>query len=309
VYFVIHKNKRGFTPYSFLKAIKFGQFLKKLKLDVWHFDSISPRLLGIFPFLIKQPTVLSLHDPKSHSGEKEWKYELVNRILFSFINCFLFYSNFAKNQFHQAYPWVQTPSRTIKLLPYTFVRHFKLTKTSVEPEEILFFGRLSLYKGIDLLVEAIPMILEKYPTQKFVIAGKPNNNFQIDTNILNKYKDNIRLIPEYLDISALVALIEKAAFIVCPYRDATQSGVLSTAFALGKCVVSTNVGSFPEYIAHGKNGWLVKAEAKSIASGIIEVIDQKKYLQFQENIEISASQAVQNEIGNEITRAYSSLPS
>ncbi|MEI2749884.1 MAG: glycosyltransferase [Ferruginibacter sp.] len=69
-------------------------------------------------------------------------------------------------------------------------------------------------------------------------------------------------------------MIENSKFIVCPYRDATQSGVLMTSYAAGKMVLATNVGSFPEYIQDGVNGLLAEVTPESIAQKIIEGLDE-----------------------------------
>ncbi len=45
----------------------------------------------------------------------------------------------------------------------------------------------------------------------------------------------------------------QSTFVVCPYLDATQSGVVLTAYAFGKPVIATQVGGLPEYVHHGEN--------------------------------------------------------
>ncbi len=51
--------------------------------------------------------------------------------------------------------------------------------------------------------------------------------------------------------------MQRAAVIVCPYTDATQSGVIMTAYALGKPIIATDVGGIPEIIDNGSTGILV----------------------------------------------------
>lgn len=304
VRFIIHRNKRSLTPKGFWNGFKLGLHLNRLKLDVWHFDNLSMRILGLFPFVMRQPMLVTLHDPKPHSGEEDWKYDLNNWIFFRFVRAFVFYSQFAKQQFKAAYPKIQQPIRSINLLPYTFVQHYKKQKPTSENPPILFFGRLSPYKGVDLLMDAIPAVLNRYPNQKFIIAGKPIHGFELNQDILNKYTDNIQTIPEYIHTSTLVELIESSAFVVCPYRDATQSGVLSTAFAVGKSILATNVGSFPEYIEAGKNGWLVDPNAHAMADGILHMLDQNRFQQYESNVERIASSSHQSKLCMVLTEAY-----
>jgi glycosyltransferase involved in cell wall biosynthesis len=304
VRFVIHRNKRSLTPKGFGNGFKLGLHLSKLKLDVWHFDNLSMRVLGLFPFVMRQPILITLHDPKPHTGEEDWKYDLNNWIFFRFARAFVFYSQFAMRQFKAAYPKIKHPIRSITLLPYTFVQNYKKGKPISENPPILFFGRLSPYKGVDLLLESIPAILNRYPNQRFIIAGKSIHGFELNQDILKKYADNIHVIPEYIHTATLVELIESSAFVVCPYLDATQSGVLSTAFAVGKSILATNVGSFPEYIEAGKNGWLVEPNAQSLADGILHMLDQNRFQQYESNVESNASHSQQSKLCMVLSEAY-----
>jgi glycosyltransferase involved in cell wall biosynthesis len=48
-----------------------------------------------------------------------------------------------------------------------------------------------------------------------------------------------------------------ADVIVVPSHSEAQSRVVPEAFAMGKCVLASNVGGLPEIIEHGRTGWLV----------------------------------------------------
>jgi glycosyltransferase involved in cell wall biosynthesis len=304
VRFVIHRNKRSLTPKGFWNGFKLGLHLNRLKLDVWHFDNLSMRILGLFPFVMRQPMLVTLHDPKPHSGEEDWKYDLNNWIFFRFVRAFVFYSRFAKEQFKTAYPGIRQTIHSIKLLPYTFVKYFKKHKQILENPPILFFGRLSPYKGVDLLMDAIPAVLKHYPKQKFIIAGKPIQGYELNNDVLNRYAENIQTIPEYIHTARLVELIETSAFVVCPYRDATQSGVLSTSFAVGKSILATNVGSFKEYLEQGYNGWLVEPNANALSDGILHMLEQNRYQQYGSNVQSNTSESDRSKLCAVLTEAY-----
>jgi glycosyltransferase involved in cell wall biosynthesis len=142
----------------------------------------------------------------------------------------------------------------LKLLPYSISAQIKDNK--FHRNSILFFGTLSEYKGIDLYIEAAKIILKKHPEEKFVIVGAPSFNYEIDKKQLVGYEMNFEIHEGYLTTEELSEEIIKSKFVVCPYRDATQSGVLMTAFANRRLVVATNVVAFKEYITPHKNGLL-----------------------------------------------------
>lgn len=65
------------------------------------------------------------------------------------------------------------------------------------------------------------------------------------------------------------------------YRRSTQSGVLPKAFMFGTPVISSNIGSFPEFVKDGYNGYLITSHEKIDFKGILE-----KILYIRENIEV-----------------------
>jgi glycosyltransferase involved in cell wall biosynthesis len=73
--------------------------------------------------------------------------------------------------------------------------------------------------------------------------------------------------------------------VVCPYKEATQSGVLMTALAMKKPVLATSVGAFSEYIKPGVNGLLVDSNVTGIQQGITRMLADDYYLQLAQNLE------------------------
>lgn len=62
---------------------------------------------------------------------------------------------------------------------------------------------------------------------------------------------------------------------VCPYTDATQSGVIMSAFAFSKPVIATNVGGLPEMVRHQQYGMIIKEkDVDALADSIISLWNQ-----------------------------------
>lgn len=300
--FVVFKNIKAISFATVKTVIVLSKYIKQFNPTVIHFDSLSLRATALYPFIKSKKIFITIHDPVKHSGEKNWKSNIPFRVFSKSIRGYFFYSEFACNQFRENFSKNLVPLFVIQFQPYSYVAQFQKNKNQ-QGTYILFFGRLSLYKGIDLLLDAIPDVLKIYPNEKFVIAGK-SESYMLDENTIEKHKKNISIIPKYLSVEELVEYISGAKFLICPYRDATQSGVLMTAQALGKMVVATNVGAFPEYIKEDVNGLLAKPESKALAEKIIQALNNEQYKNLTKKVKCNYSDEIGGYNGKQILTAY-----
>jgi glycosyltransferase involved in cell wall biosynthesis len=288
VHFAVHPKK------GLLSSIKFSRdiysFVKKVKPDVLHVEALVIRAINLVPsILFFKKLVMSIHDPVQHSGEMDWKTSFLKFVYFHLPirKHYLFYSKFARNQFNATNKNKSKPKSVLLMQPYTYFN--KIQKAGKqEAKHILFFGRLSKYKGIDVLLKAIPEVFKEFPEETFVIAGKQVNGYAVDERTLNHHRHNITLINKHIPNSELVQLISNSKFIVCPYLDATQSGVLMTAWALDTPVIVSDAGAFPEYVDEQVNGLLSPAgDDKLLSEKIRMALRDDFYTSMKKNIEKS----------------------
>lgn len=282
VSFVVYKSKKSFSFSTAHTLFHLSAYFKKIKPDIIHFDTITIRVLPLFKFKYDVPICLSVHDPIPHSGEYSWKTQLVKRLFYTQARLFFFYSDYALQSFKKTFPHLHAAKAVLALQPYSFFNRL-VHKTPVFKDYLLFTGRLSLYKGIDILLDAMPYVLKLHPSLKLVIAGRAEN-FTIPYDTIKQYNQNIFILNEYLSAEDLSALIRFSKFVICPYRDATQSGVLMTVFALGKTVVASRVGAFPEYIQDGTNGILADPEPIDLSKKILTALKNDHYLNLQQHV-------------------------
>jgi glycosyltransferase involved in cell wall biosynthesis len=296
---LIFKYQKSFDPRNIVASIQLARYIRKNKIDTIHFDGESARLFYMLPLISKKNIFLTIPDPIHHSGEKHWKTSWVRRAYLQFTSRIFFYSNFALKQYLNHNTKNKKKLDIIRLKPYTFISTYD-KKIDREKKYILFFGRISYYKGIDILVESIKIVLESFPNEQFLIAGDFQNSMGLFNTI--KGEKNIAIINKHIEIEELSDIIAKSKFIVCPYRDATQSGVLLTSFAMMKPVIATNVGSFPEYIEHGFNGLLSNPNHIDFAEQIVNALKNDRFKIFENNIRNSNQKADENE--NSLKKAY-----
>lgn len=128
-----------------------------------------------------------------------------------------------------------------------------------EAQVILFFGLIKPYKGLLDLIEALALVRSEYPSVHLLIAGRPEGSIEPYLALLSQHGLHeattlrLRFIP-----TEEVPFYFAASDIAClPYRQASQSGVLLTAYRFGLPVIVTRVGGLPETVEEGLNGLIV----------------------------------------------------
>lgn len=123
-------------------------------------------------------------------------------------------------------------------------------------KNILFFGLVRKYKGLDILIEAFRNLPEDY---QLIIAGEPYGSF-------DKYQEQLDSLPEYLHVKKVLKYIRDsevkdyfsaADLAVLPYRSATQSGISSVSYHFEVPMIVTNVGGLKETIGDRGTGIVV----------------------------------------------------
>ena len=128
-----------------------------------------------------------------------------------------------------------------------------------EGSTLLFFGLLRRYKGLDVLVSALPAILDRVPGARLVVAGDPFDPVEPVREQAAQLgvEGAIDWRLGYVRDEEIPALMEEAAAVVLPYRELDSSGVLATALAYGRPAIVSDVGSLGETVADYGAGLVV----------------------------------------------------
>jgi starch synthase len=145
---------------------------------------------------------------------------------------------------------------TIRQIPigvYSFFSRHVLKRVDQE-KMILFFGRIEPYKGLGILLKAFRQASGSLPDWKLVVAG--NGDMSKYASLANHAQ--VEVINRYVGDEEVLELMQRAKFIVLPYTEATQSGVIPIAYALARTVIATDVGSLSEMVRDGTTGLLIQ---------------------------------------------------
>ena len=125
-------------------------------------------------------------------------------------------------------------------------------------KNLLFFGLIREYKGLDILLDAFGRLGEDY---QLIIAGEAYGSFEPYAKQIAESpgKDRIFYFPGYVRDSEVKKFFSAADVTVLPYRSATQSGVSSVSYHFGVPMIVTAVGGLKETIG-GRGTGLVAGE-------------------------------------------------
>ncbi len=118
---------------------------------------------------------------------------------------------------------------------------------------ILFFGLIRAYKGLDILLNAFAGLGEDY---QLIIAGEPYGSFDKYQQIIDSLpnKDKVHLWLKYIKDSEVKDYFSAADLAVLPYRSATQSGISSVSYHFEVPMIVTDVGGLKETIGDRGTG-------------------------------------------------------
>lgn len=135
----------------------------------------------------------------------------------------------------------------------------KLLGLTPGKKNLLFFGLIRAYKGLDILLKAFGELDDSY---QLIVAGEPYGSFEKYQTIIDASpaKDRIKLFTRYIKDSEVKDFFSAADLAVLPYRSATQSGISAIAYHFEVPMVVTDVGGLRQSIGDCGTG-LVAQEA------------------------------------------------
>jgi glycosyltransferase involved in cell wall biosynthesis len=129
---------------------------------------------------------------------------------------------------------------------------------------LLFFGLIRDYKGLDVLLEALPRI----PDAKLIVAGDPLDPVRRTPGV----DWRLGFVPE----AEVPRLMAEAAVVVLPYRQLDSSGVLATAIGYRRPVVVSDVGSLGETVREFGAGEVVApGDPKALAEATTRLLEPR----------------------------------
>ena len=136
-----------------------------------------------------------------------------------------------------------------------------------DPIRLLFFGRLLPYKGLDLLIDAVRILIGRGIDTLLHIAG-PGHAPAVPPELRERVSVDCRWIPD----DEVPHLFACSDVLVLPYREASQSGSATIAMEAAMPVVATPVGGLAEQVQDHVTGLVAeRVSAEAVAESIAAI--------------------------------------
>jgi len=196
--------------------------------------------------------LLAVHDAVRHPGEDQGLRQWLLRRDVAASDGALVLTESVRERLiaHHSYPRERTFLSTLGSFSYGR-RDEPRDLPADRPPRLLFFGRILDYKGLDLLLAALPRLQSEFPGLTLEIWGSGDlAPYRKQLSGLN----SVRLENRWIDEDEIAGIFANTDLSILPYREASQSAVVATAFADGMPCIATPIPGLREQVADGVSG-------------------------------------------------------
>lgn len=264
--------------FSLVKFLTFGKNFIKKQLTGYKIKYIYSPMTALWTVYInelfpKVPKFTVIHDAEPHSGEHYHKFfrDVYSRSDVLFVHSKQFVK-MVQEKYHKPAYYIPLGRHDCYAAGSP-----KKNMVSYDPSKInfLFFGRISKYKGLNVLAEAFEKLSQKRKDCALYVIG--NGAFE-------PYKEKYNSLPNCQVINRWIGDDEVAGIftgknLVCilPYLDASQSGVALVAMDFGVPVIATATGGLTEQVCNEETGLLIEPnDVDELEKAMERVADNKE---------------------------------
>lgn len=260
----------------------FKLFLKTLfgKEDIFiviSYGTFVDALLVICSLFSKN-MIVDIHEVIEQGSENKYFYNILFKIIFKHVDSVVIHS--------------EKSAAMLKKLNYQgeciFFPHLKYNtddcynqdnlsdpvKFSIKENKIglLFFGNITYSKGVDVLINCVKSLNDSVKDRlNIIIAGKNLDNTLENCDVND---DVFSITIQHLNDDEMKYLYSKTEYVVLPYRQTTQSGVLEMAFHYKKPVLVSNIPYFSMMLNDFPSfGFITELDEVSMHNSIEKIIN------------------------------------
>jgi glycosyltransferase involved in cell wall biosynthesis len=252
------------------RLLRIARSIRRFAPDVLLVPFNHPWVLPL-QLLVQRPLVLAVHDPEPHPGWFGRMAQAVERATVRRASHIVIHSAVFRRLLVHRYGVADDRVTVIPIGPLTdYLRQSTTAPSGGEAPTILCFGRMETYKGLEVLLEAAPLIRQHIPSVRIVLAGRFT-----DAGLRARALDTAGVVvcDGWVEERDVTGFFSRADVVVLPYTSATQSGVVPIAAAFSLPVVVTRTGGLPEQVRDGTCGVVVRpGDAGELAGALVNLL-------------------------------------
>jgi len=239
--------------------------------DVVHFQWLTVQPLDVHLLPHGVPTVLTAHDvlPREpRAGQRRAQRRLYERV-----GHVVVHSEHGRGRLIGELGI--DPAR-VTVIPHGAFTHLAALEARLPPEladpgpdtpVVALTGLLRPYKGLDVLLDAWRRFGARPPGELWVV-GMPRMALPDAATL----PPGVRLVPRFVADAELAGVLRRADLVTLPYREIDQSGVLYAALGLGRPLLLSAVGGFPEVAATGAAALVAPGDPAALHAALAELL-------------------------------------
>lgn len=185
------------------------------------------------------------------------------------------------------------PDKKIEVSSLPVLNEFRKPNTSArDGRTILFFGKVRKYKGLRVLLEAMPEVLSQIEC-RLLIVGEFYESLAQYQELIEKLnlQQQVRIENRYVANEEVAAIFAQADVLVLPYVTASQSAVAQVALSNALPVIASQAGGLSEAVSDEVNGLLFPVgDVQALAAQIIRYFNNHLGPLFAANLRDPAKQ-------------------
>lgn len=271
-------HKWVFRKHKYFKRLKTYLTDNKIDLLIIGMDLFWGSVIYKASKLAGVKTIYVVHEPKPHPGEPFFIGMVLRMTLKTLItgaDHLVALTRHVKDFLKEQY---KIRDSNITVIPHGIFSYYEASAPKKLPENgsvnILFFGTITYYKGLDILLKAYSQLEKKYDFVQLEVWGSGDIS---DYQSLIDDLDNIRIENRWIDESEIEYIFKNSHICVLPYRDASQSGIVGVACRAAMPIVACPADGLKEQLEGTSALFSEDFRPASLADAIEKLITQPKF--------------------------------
>jgi glycosyltransferase involved in cell wall biosynthesis len=278
----IHLKSLGLIPYHEWPILKKGTkyLLNKVikNSKICHF--FNPSSTHLAPVIQSLGLSIYYMETGMPVAEGWWKTLYTTMIHFNYVTSV---STEGLNRLQLLYGY-RGPSCVIPSMIHPIPARFRCRDPIEEVLNIVYFGRMTRGKGVDLLIQAFGQLIQEFPYAKLNLIGS-GERLPILHQLVHELhlSKNVHFTPWLQNEELFSQLITQDLFCLPSFTEGLPSSILE-AMSIGLPILSTTVGGIPEIIEHNVSGVLIPPRnLEALTKALLELAHQpQRRLQLRE---------------------------